>query len=84
MNWTTFIYVTRADAIEDGMTHEGRLFGCPAWLRIDSEEQVTGTPKIPALHLWCWLVDFMLGTAACLIPEDVQIVSPISIGKPIA
>lgn len=84
MNWTTFIYVTRADAIEAGMTHEGRLFGCPAWLRVDSEVQVTGTPKIPALHLWCWFVDFMLDTAACLIPEDVQIVSPISIGKPIA
>lgn len=75
------IYVTRQDAIDAGMTNEGRLFGVPAWLRVDSEEQVTGTPKIPALAFWCWLVDLVLDLTCCFISEDRLLVSPITVGN---
>lgn len=79
-----YIYVTRADAIEAGMTYEGKMFGCPAWLRVDSDMQVTGTPKIPILHLWCLAIDWLLEIGSHLVPEDKVLVSPITIEKPIA
>ncbi|NMT33346.1 hypothetical protein HGQ62_01625 [Stenotrophomonas maltophilia] len=74
------IYVTKADALANGMTHEGTLFGVPAWRCVDSEEQVTGTPKIPALHLWCWVIDQLLELTCCLLPQDCELVSPITVG----
>lgn len=77
----TLIYVTRQDALDAGMTNEGRLFGVPAWLRVDSEDQVTGTPKIPALRAWCWAVDLLLDLTCCFIPEDQLLVSPITVGS---
>ncbi|MFT4410199.1 hypothetical protein ACLMOV_11270 [Stenotrophomonas muris] len=77
------IYVTKGDALANGMTHEGTLFGVPAWLRVDSEEQVTGTPKIPALHLWCWVIDQLLELTCCLLPRDCALVSPITVGREI-
>lgn len=79
-----YLYVTRAAAIEAGMTHEGRLFGCPAWLRVDSDEEVIGTPKVPLLHLWCLLIDGLLVIGSYFIPPDRILVSLITIGKPIA
>ncbi|HEL4296697.1 TPA: hypothetical protein UM674_000626 [Stenotrophomonas maltophilia] len=77
------LYVTRREALDAGMTHSGRLFGVPAWLRVDSDEQVTGTPKVPALHLWCWLIDQLLELPCCLLPQDCALVSPITIGREI-
>ncbi|EED38465.1 hypothetical protein SSKA14_1476 [Stenotrophomonas sp. SKA14] len=66
------------------MTHEGRLFGVPAWLREDSDSQVTGSPKVPALHLWCMAVDLVLEIAAAFVQEDRTLESPITLGKRIA
>ncbi|MFS8372414.1 hypothetical protein JH314_08290 [Xanthomonas campestris] len=76
-----FLYVAEAVAVENGMTHEGKLLGAPAWLRVDSDEQVTGTPKVPALHLWCLLVDLSLELASYFIRDDQMLVSPIKIGR---
>ncbi|MEB1026004.1 hypothetical protein VDP41_06125 [Xanthomonas campestris pv. campestris] len=79
-----FLYVAEAVAVQSGMTHEGKLFGAPAWLRVDSDEQVTGTPKVPALHLWCLLVDLSLELASYFIRDDQMLVSPIKIGRSLA
>ncbi|OEZ02306.1 MULTISPECIES: hypothetical protein [Stenotrophomonas] len=75
------IYITEQEAADAGMTHEGRLFGVPAWLRVDSDEQVTGTPKVPALHLWCWVADLAMELKACFFYVDEVVESPISIGR---
>lgn len=75
------IYITEQQALEAGMTNEGRLFGVPAWLRVDSDEQVTGTPKVPVLHLWCWVADLAMELKACLFYVDEVVESPISIGR---
>ncbi|WP_127158478.1 hypothetical protein [Xanthomonas arboricola] len=76
-----YLYVSEALAIQNGMTHEGSLFGAPAWLRVDSDEQVTGTPKVPVLHLWCLLVDLGLEMASYFLRDDQMLVSPIKIGR---
>ncbi len=78
------LYVRETVAIANGMTHEGRLFGVPAWLRVDGDDQVTGTPKVPALHLWCLLIDLSLEVASCFMREDQVLASPITIGRPLA
>lgn len=75
------IYITEQEALEAGMTHEGRLFGAPAWLRVDSDDQVTGTPKVPVLHLWCWVADLAMELKACFFYVDEVVESPISIGR---
>ncbi|HFT6991394.1 hypothetical protein ACL5HQ_13755 [Stenotrophomonas maltophilia] len=66
------------------MTHEGRLFGVPAWLREDSDTQVTASPKVPVLHLWCMAVDLVLEIAAAFVQEDRTLESPITLGRRIA
>ncbi|MGQ5267446.1 hypothetical protein [Xanthomonas arboricola] len=76
-----YLYVSEALAIENGMTHEGSLFGAPAWLRVDSDEQVTGTPKVPALHVWCLLVDLGLEFGSYFLRDDQMLVSPIKLGR---
>lgn len=75
-----WLYITKARALESGLTHEGRLFGVPAWFDGDDDGEVSmATPKIPALHLWCMLVDGLMEAASYLIPADAVLVSPITI-----
>ena len=76
-----WLYITEADAIEAGMTHEGRMFGVPSWLRIDSEEQVTGSPKVPLLHVWCMFVDAVLEIGSWFVSSDNTVESPITVGR---
>lgn len=84
MRLPLWLYVDRESAIEAGMTHEGLLFGVPAWLREDGYSQVTGSPKVPALHLWCMVVDLVLEIAAAFVQEDRALESPITLGRRIA
>ncbi|MBH1877704.1 hypothetical protein I5W23_04365 [Stenotrophomonas maltophilia] len=84
MRLPLWLYVDKESAIEAGMTHEGRLFGVPAWLREDSDSQVTASPKVPALHLWCMGVDLVLEIAAAFVQEDRALESPITLGRRIA
>ncbi len=81
MRLPLWLYIDRASAIDAGMTHEGRLFGVPAWLREDSDTQVTASPKVPALHLWCMAVDLVLEIAAAFVQEDLTLESPITLGR---
>ncbi len=57
MSILDFLYIREKVAIEAGMTHEGRMFGVPAWLVETADNEVTGCPKIPALQLWCMAID---------------------------
>lgn len=74
-------YITKKEAIEMGFTHEGRLFGVPAWFRGDCEgaEFATAVPKFIPLTLWCWLADKAFELAANFIPHDKTLVSPIRV-----
>lgn len=80
-----FIYITRATAKAAGLTHEGTLFGVPAWFQGDDEDaDVTmATPKVPLLHAWCWLADKFYEFGAMLIPADQVLRSPIHVTGPI-
>ena len=77
------IYITRATAKAAGLTHEGTLFGVPAWFDgddSDSDSEVSmATPKVPLLHAWCWLADKFYAFGAMLIPADAVLRSPIHI-----
>lgn len=74
------IYITRDLAKECGLSHEGTLFGVPAWFDGDVDDDMfIATPKIPALHAWCWLADKFYEFGAYLIPADAVLRSPISI-----
>lgn len=75
-----WLYITKARAIESGLTHEGTLFGVPAWFDGDDDGQVAmATPKMPVLHLWCMLVDSLMELASYVTPADVMLVSPITV-----
>jgi hypothetical protein len=73
------IYITRETAKAAGLTHEGTLFGAPAWFGEHDGELAMATPKIPALHAWCWLADKFYEFGAMLIPADAVLRSPIHI-----
>lgn len=76
------IYITAASAKESGLTHEGTLFGVPAWFDGDDDGEIAmATPKIPVLHAWCMLADFAYGVAAYFMPSHAILKSPISITR---
>lgn len=74
-----FIYITKARALESGLTHEGSLYGVPAWFAEDNGDVAMATPKVPLLHAWCWLADKCFDLAAHFITDDTVLVSPIHI-----
>jgi hypothetical protein len=75
-----WLYITKARALESGLTHEGRLFGVPAWFDGESDAAVAiATPKIPALHAWCMLGDCLMELASYVLPADAVLASPITI-----
>lgn len=52
------IYLTPVRARAVGFTHEGLLFGLPAWFYPGSEtEEFMACPKLPALQLLAMLLD---------------------------
>lgn len=79
------IYITRATAKAVGLTHEGTLYGVPAWFEgDDADSEVTmATPKVPLLHAWCWLADLFYEFGSMLIPADAVLRAPIRITGPI-
>jgi hypothetical protein len=75
-----WLYITKTRALKSGLTHEGTLFGVPAWFAGDDDGEVAmATPKIPALHAWCWLADKCFELASYVTPADMVLVSPITI-----
>ena len=79
-----WLYITQARALEIGLTHEGSLFGVPAWFAGDDDEIAHATPKLPVLHLWCMFADFCFEMASHLTPADRELVSPITVRARIA
>ncbi|WOH61920.1 hypothetical protein [Bradyrhizobium sp. BWC-3-1] len=75
-----YLYITKARALAVGLTHEGTLFGVPAWFADVSDERVgAATPKAPLLNAWCWLADKSFDLAAYFIPAGRVLVSPIHV-----
>ncbi len=80
--FTDLIYITKVRALEVGLTHEGHMFGVPAWFEDDgknADEFFACTPKIPVLHLWCMLVDALLEVGSHFISGDKVLISPITV-----
>ena len=75
-----YIYITETRARESGLTHKGTLFGVPAWFAGDADGAICiATPKVPLLHVWCWLCDKCFDLAAFFTPDDQVLVSPITV-----
>lgn len=79
MSALDFLYVTRRRAIESNMTHEGTLYGVPAWMAVTDEESVSATPKIPILHLWCMAAELWYGSMMPFMPAGQEFEMPIRI-----
>lgn len=79
-----FLYLNETAAKACGMTHEGTLFGVPAWLVITGDNEVTGCPKLPILQLWCVAVDAAMEFALYFIPSNIEVATPVSIGRKLA
>lgn len=79
----SIFYITKATALAHGMTHEGRLFGVPAWMTETAENEVVAAPKIPILQFWCCAIDYLMEFATYFMIEDDALVTPITILRPI-
>lgn len=77
------IYITRSMAKDAGLTHEGTLFGVPAWFGEEDGDIVMATPKVPLLHAWCWLADKFYDLLTYFTPVDQEVRSPTHINNPI-
>ena len=76
-----YLYITRAAALDAGLTHEGTLFGVPAWFDGDGDYVSMATPKLPILHAWCWLADKCFDLATYFMSADAVLESPISVKR---
>lgn len=65
-----------------GLTHHGRLYGVPAWVR-DEGEMVMGVPKVPLLRLYTDACDWVFDSFSYFLSVDAILVSPLHVGKPI-
>lgn len=75
------LYITRQEALNAGLTHEGTLFGVPAYLAITSDYVVSGTPKVPVLVLWCMFADALYELASYFLRGHQVLQSPIRIER---
>lgn len=77
------VYISKARAIEAGLTHEGTLYGVPAYFGEDDGQLVMATPKVPVLQLWCLFADAMYELASLFLNEHQVLKSPIYVERPI-
>lgn len=74
------MYITKERALEAGLTHEGTLYGVPAWFADDGNGETSmATPKFLPLQAWCYLADKAFDLAACFMPATCVLESPITI-----
>jgi hypothetical protein len=74
------IYCNEATARELGLTHEGRIFGVPAWLGdLDSGDSVVCITKIPVLMLYTHFCSMLYDFAAALSGQSLHI--PLFVGR---
>jgi hypothetical protein len=77
------LYITKREALAAGLTHEGTLFGVPAWFGEHNGQVCRATPKIPVLHLWCMFCDSLYEVASYFLHGHTVLKSPIHIERPI-
>jgi hypothetical protein len=73
------LYITKRQALDAGLTHEGKLFGVPAWFGEDDGHICMATPKIPLLHVWCMFCDALYELASYFLHGHQVLTSPIHI-----
>ena len=84
MDFLKYLYVTEAQALSYGLTHEGTLYGIPVWIGdVDNPESFLAIPKIPALVVW---TAFASGAMQFLVEHfrnDESIETPLTVGRDI-
>jgi hypothetical protein len=83
MKFHELVYISKAAAIGYGFTHEGWMFGMPAYLRDDGDDMVIACPKVGILQFLNLFLDSLMQFAAYFIPEDAVLVTPITFGEPL-
>ena len=79
MRLRDFLYLTQARAIALGFTHQGRLFGVPAWMRDVEGEAPICCPKIVALQFYAMAMDRLFELVAGSMSEEMELVTPLRV-----
>lgn len=77
--FTRWVYVRRSVTDECGLTHEGTLFGIPAWFTGDDKYTAIGVPKIVPLQYYCILADKSLDLLTYFMPDTWSMETPCTI-----
>lgn len=78
----SWLWCSAESAKAGGMTHHGRIYGCPAWV-CDGEEMFMAVTKVPALVVYTSVCDMIFDAFTTFMSEDQELVTPIHVGKPI-
>jgi hypothetical protein len=82
--WRKYLYLTRADALAFGLTHEGTLFGLPVYLGdVTNPDEFLAVPKIPVLVLWTLFCSKAFELMSYFISEDTVVKTPMVLGDPL-
>lgn len=86
MAFMDYIYITKERAIENGLTHNGKLYGVPSWVRggvVEGEDGFYGVPKVPLLQLYLVLAESLMNLFTLFLKEGAVIEAPIRATAPI-
>lgn len=78
---TDWLYITENRALELGFTHSGGLYGVPAWVAEDGEDDFIACPKLTILQLYAIAIDTLFEWMTYLLPEDCTVETPITLGR---
>jgi hypothetical protein len=76
------LYINRIEALKMGCTHEGTLFGVPAWFD-SADPESESVPKFLPFYYWVQFADWCYETAVIFMRADQTLVSPVYVTGPI-
>ncbi|MFL6141722.1 MAG: hypothetical protein ACJ72N_07605 [Labedaea sp.] len=72
--------ITKQEAIRAGFTHEGTLYGVPAYFAGNMQSaNVMAMPKVPILHWYCMLAEMAYDAATYFMSTGELLVYPLKI-----
>jgi hypothetical protein len=74
------MWVSKEEAKEAGMTHEGVLYGVKVYMRLGTEAEIVAIAEFLPCTLWLMLCDTIYDTVAMLMPEYHELDTPMTIG----
>lgn len=77
------LLISKEQALDAGMTHEGTLFGVPCWMAGENSDEIMACAKFAPFELWLGVCSWVFDAFTIFVPEDKWLVTPMKFGAEI-